>query len=448
MPKFRRISFALPLLCLFVGPVAAEPPRPTIAAKHLADYDAEPRRPDGRVDIDALTAKLKDLGATCYYWLIWHAKTDWDDLKLFLPKAREAGIEVWVYLVPPTESAPRYGTAYAEPFRLDYPRWGEEIGRLSLEHPNLTAWVIDDFHANVDLFTPEYVGQMRARGRAVNPRLAFLPLMYFNEMRPTFLADYREVIDGVVVAYLQDREEIEWVWQLCNDAVENPPVDLGFPSGTPSKPGDFVKASQTAAALPADRRVIRFDEWDDFSGPTAGYRFKQFLVDDEVVWEQDIAGGSPAWRPVEIDVTERTRGKDHVELAFRFVDKKGVSNFGARWAVRNLTAEGLKLAGDLTDPTKWTVASQGAFESALGRVAAGRRQFRVPFILMVAENASEFKDRHGDPTPERMAAQLRLSLQAWRDGKCDGVVTYCLDKSPKSPIFPLARDLFHEFHDR
>jgi hypothetical protein len=83
------------------------------------------------VDGDALAARLKALGVKTYYWLIWHAPTDWEDLKLFLPKARQEGIEVWVYLVPPSESPP-HTELYSEPFRLDYHRWAEEIARLSL----------------------------------------------------------------------------------------------------------------------------------------------------------------------------------------------------------------------------------------------------------------------------------------------------------------------------
>ena len=79
--------------------------------EHLADYDSELRLPNGRVDTDAMVKRLKELGVTTYYWLIWHAATDWDDLKVFLPKASQAGIEVWVYLVPPSESPPKYGTS-------------------------------------------------------------------------------------------------------------------------------------------------------------------------------------------------------------------------------------------------------------------------------------------------------------------------------------------------
>ena len=100
----------LVLLCAVAGPAFAQDrasARPAHQTLHFADYDSEPRLADGHVDGDALLSRLKELHVTTYYWLVWHAGTDWDDLKLFLPKAAEANIEVWVYLVPPTESAPR-----------------------------------------------------------------------------------------------------------------------------------------------------------------------------------------------------------------------------------------------------------------------------------------------------------------------------------------------------
>ena len=415
--------------------------------RHLADYDSELRRPDGRVDIDAMVTRLKELGVTTYYWLIWHASTDWDDLELFLPKAAEAGITVWVYLVPPSESPPKNGSRYPEPFRLDYHRWAEEIARLSLQHTNLTAWVIDDFYANRGLFTPAYLREAQARAKRINPRLAFLPLLYFREIQAKFAEDYREVVDGVVVAYLQDRDEIERTWAVLNDAAVAPPSELSYPSGTSSKAGDFVLASQSAQVRPADRYMLTFRERDSFTGPTAGYHFKQLLVDGVVVWEQDVAGGPAAWRTVTVDVTERVRGKTEVALAFRLFDKKAVSNFGVHWQLSSLHAENLQLAADLAEPQKWKADRQGAFETGFGsEVKPGQRRFHIPFISMTAGDVQEFRQRHGDPaTPERIAEYLRLSLQAWRDGKCDGVVTYCLDKRPQSPVFPRARDLLQEF---
>ncbi len=415
--------------------------------KHLADYDSELRRPDGRVDIEAMVARLKELGVTTYYWLIWHAPTDWDDLKLFLPRAAEAGIDVWVYLVPPSESPPKYGNQYSEPFRLDYRRWGEEIARLSLQSPNLTAWVIDDFYANHELFTPAYLREMQARAKQINPRLAFLPLMYFDEMRAKFAEDYREVIDGVVVAYLQDREEIDWTWAILNDAAVASPSELSYPWNTPSAAEDFVMAGQSAKVLPADRYALTFRERDDFTGPTAGYHFKQLLVNGDVVWEEDVAGGQATWRKISVDVTEQLRGKAAVTIAFRLLDKKAVSNFGVRWHLSELRAENLQLGADLAEPGKWKVDRQGAFKAGFGGDAkSGQRRFHIPFISMTAGDQGEFRQRHGDPaTPERIAEWLRMSLRAWQDGRCDGVVTYCLDKRPKSRTFTLAQELFHEF---
>ena len=134
-----------------------------------------------------------------------------------MPKASKAGIEVSVYLVPPTESPPKYGTRYCRAVSIGLQSLGRGDRTPLAPTSNLTAWVIDDFYANHEFFTPAYLQALRAKSRAVNPRLAFLPLMYFGEMRPQFAEDYRGVIDGVVVAYLQDREEIERTWAILDD---------------------------------------------------------------------------------------------------------------------------------------------------------------------------------------------------------------------------------------
>ena len=452
-PRRSLVSLAtLATLWVIAQPVLAQA-RPSARTMHpplhFADYDSEPRRADGHVDGEALLARLKELHVTTYYWLVWHARTDWDDLKLFLPKAAEANIEVWVYLVPPSESAPREGDLYPEPFRLDYGRWAEEIARLSLQHTNLTAWVIDDFYANHEFFTPAAVRDMQKRAKGINPRLAFLPLMYFGEIRRAFVQDYRDAIDGVVVAYPQDRDEIDQAWAILNDAAVVMPGELSFPWSTQSQPGDFVLASQSATVLAGGRQRLRFRERDDFTAATAGYHFKQLLVNDTVVWEADVAGGTNAWAEVMVDVTAAAQGKTNLTLAFRLLDKKGVSNFGVRWQVKDLQAEGLKLAAGLDQPQQWQVSQRGVFECGFGdRIRPPERRFHVPFIVMTAGDASEFRLRHGDPaSPERIAEWLKFCLQAWREGKCAGVVTYCLDKQPHSRIFELARDLFDQYRE-
>jgi hypothetical protein len=440
----------LVLFCGCAGLACAQDKAPARLARstlHFADYDAEPRLANGHVDCDTLLAQLKELHVTTYYWLVWHAATDWDDLKVFLPEAAKANLNVWVYLVPPTESAPQYGTAYSELFRLDYGRWAEEIARLSIQHTNLTSWVIDDFYANHEVFTPAAVRDLQRRAKAINPNLAFLPLMYYSEIQRAFVADYHEVIDGVVVAYPQDRDEINLAWAILNDEAVALPCELSFPWSTPSQAGDFVQASQSATVVPGGPQRVRFRERDDFTAGTSGYHFKQLLVNDTVVWEADVAGGTNTWAEVMVEVTSAAHGKTNLSIAFRVLDKQGVSNFGVRWQVKDLQAEGLKFAAGLDQPQKWQVTQHGAFECGFGdRIKPAGRQFHVPFIVMTAGDASEFKLRHGDPaSPERIAEWLRFCLQAWREGKCDGVVTYCLEKQPNSRTFDLARDLFGHY---
>jgi hypothetical protein len=430
----------------FTSKSASHPATPVFSRLDFADYDAELRRADGRVDIDALANRLKELGVSTYYWLIWHAPTDWDDLKLFLPKAATAGIDIWVFLVPPSEGSGKAGPP-SEPFGLDFGLWAQEIARLSLQQTNLTAWVIDDFFANHATLTPAYIGSMQARAKQINPRLAFLPLMYFDEVHAKFVEDYRTVIDGVVVAYLQDREEIDRVWAVLNDDAVPPASEFVYPWNTMSHEGDFVLASQNANVLPAQQYFIRFRERDNFTGPTAGYHFKQLLVNGTVVWEEDVAGGSGDWRPISVDATSAVRGRTNVTIAFRLLDKKGVSNFGVRWQMRNLSLENLQVVANLGEPQSWQVRRQGAFETGFGTPATpGARRFHIPFISMTAGDAQEFRLRHGDPaSPERIAGQLHLSLQAWKEGKCEAVVTYCLDKSAQSPTFLLVQKLFLQF---
>lgn len=419
------------------------PPVPNRWRGALADYDSEPRLPNGRVDVDTLVARLKELGVTTYYYLVWHAATDWDDLKLFLPKAAEAGLDVWVYLVPPSESKP-IAKLSSEPFGMDYQRWAEEIAKLSLEHKNLTGWVIDDFHANHKFYTPDYVREMQVKAKTINPKLRFYPLMYFREIRRDFIEQYREVIDGVVVAYPEDREEIDSAWGLLNDALVTQPGEISYPWGQPSKAGDFFMASQQAKVGAGDKLMIHFQEKDDFTAPTMGYHFKQLLVNDEVAWEDDIGGGEKGAKEVTVDLTSLVKGKSEITLAFRILEKKGVSNFGFRWQVRNLRTEGLTLAADISEPEKWQVTQKGAFETGFGPATKKpAHNFHIPFIVMTSGQASEFLMRHGTPaSPERMAEWVSMCLDAWRDGKCDGVVTYCLDKRPGSRVFDLSRDLF------
>jgi hypothetical protein len=166
-----------------------------------ATYNNPPRQADTRVDVDRLLAELADLHANTYSFGIHNYPTDWDDLKLLLPRAREKGIRIWASIVPPSESAPR-AKMYAEPFRLDYERWAVEFAKLSLQETNLVAWSIDDFTHNLTkTYTPDYVRKMLDGSRRINPKLAFVPCCYFPAIKPGFVTNYCSLIDGILFPY-------------------------------------------------------------------------------------------------------------------------------------------------------------------------------------------------------------------------------------------------------
>src|SRR5690242_20242752 len=165
-----------------------------------ATYCSAPRKADGRVDVGKLIEELVEVGANTYSFCIHAQATDWEDLKLMLPRAREKGIRVWVSIVPPSESPPRT-KAFAEPFRLDYNRWGVEFANLSLRETNLVAWSIDDFTHNLQVYTPAYVASMLDAQRRINPRLAFVPCCYYPAIKPQFVINYCSMLDGILFPY-------------------------------------------------------------------------------------------------------------------------------------------------------------------------------------------------------------------------------------------------------
>lgn len=107
---------------------------------HTIDMEMREKVPraDGyfHVDTERTISALKNLGANTHYFLMWHSPSDWQDFtEEFLPAAQKADIDVWAYIVPPSECDPDgwcsrlYGT--------DYVAWAENIAARSVEYDRL-----------------------------------------------------------------------------------------------------------------------------------------------------------------------------------------------------------------------------------------------------------------------------------------------------------------------
>ncbi|WP_183035343.1 hypothetical protein [Cupriavidus sp. UME77] len=436
---FRLIFFALFIELSYSGYALAAP---SVA---LGDYSAEPRIGD-HVDSDRLVQRLVDLHANTYMWLVWRSKNDWEDLKAFLPKAKMAGINVWVYLVPPSETPVQDKRfTYSEPFRLDYVRWAEEIAKLSIEFSNLNGYVIDDFWGNVrlDRFSREYIGRVVDAGKAINAKIRFYPLMYFNQIdeeSTEFLAPF---VDGVIGAYPRDRAELERALTFLEDRFLQPSgVKITFPGEKSSRPGDHGLASQKIKVLDNRNAKLRFHYRTNLETSTVGYHRLQVRVDDEVIWDEDAASHNDG--VVTIDISKALRGKRTARLSFGVFDIKGVGNFGLIVKFSGLNASGIELRdSDLGGGSAWSSDIVGGFSVKFEREVAGKRRFRLPMIVMPSGDAAEYRMRYaGDGTPVEIAGKIKELTDFARDGKIEGIVTYCLDKSDRSESFDSVRDIF------
>ncbi|GAB3743189.1 hypothetical protein [Microlunatus parietis] len=168
-------------------------------------------RADGyrHIDTPAMIKRLKQLNVTMFTYDIWESPTDWDDLVTELvPAAEAAGIDVMVYLVPPSEcflhEKPHVAGRCSRPFELDFVRWAEEIAKLSLKHPNVKSWAIDDFLSgpvNQALFTNEYLTKIENAQTAINPDLKWYVTLYPGEINDHSMERIKGTVDGVIYVY-------------------------------------------------------------------------------------------------------------------------------------------------------------------------------------------------------------------------------------------------------
>jgi hypothetical protein len=185
--------------------------------------EAKPRADGYRhIDTPKLIAKLERTNANLYLFQIWNSPTDWEDLtEEFAPAAQAAGIQVWPYIVPPSECQyfgadgsplpPLQRGRCSQPYGLDYVRWAEEVAKLSVKYPVVSGWAIDDFHIgqNSQTFTPEYMQQIKDAQDAVRPGLEFYTTAYLSAATDdAFLAKYAPYITGIIYPYLGLRSNL------------------------------------------------------------------------------------------------------------------------------------------------------------------------------------------------------------------------------------------------
>ena len=114
---------------------------------------------------------------------------------------------------------------------------------------------------------------------------------------------------------------------------------------SPTKKEEFAGIVQVVKLTKADKG-ISFYVKDNYTGTTKSYHWMELLLDGEVIWEADVAGGDAEWRKVSLDLTRylkeakrvrigrnKYREEKNYKITFRVFERNGVNRFGIQvWA--------------------------------------------------------------------------------------------------------------------
>lgn len=382
-----------------------DPPAPPI----LADYDnallEATAREDGLIHVDAAATvdALLALGANTYAFLLYLGPADWDDLAEYVAVAEPAGLDTWVYLVPPAERPEDY-----PPYDGDYVAWGAAIGELAATWPSITAIAMDDFYSDrATTWTPDYLCEIMDAAHAFAPDLKFYAVDYY----PWVLQDFstpeeRRCVDGVVFPFrdLDDntdlRPQIEEIAALRDDLPGS--LVLRYPWDRASTRGEYGWLSSTCTA-----GELRFQYRDDFPWETIGYHKVRVREDGEIRYEEDVAYAE--------DLDEVTVALTGGAVTVGLEEEGGVSAFGVTVTLAGFDAP---TCGD------WTYeASDPSFEAGFEDVEGWADMALIPMVYTVPTSWHT-----AWPTVAVVGEAVDVALQATDDGLADGVITYCLPK--------------------
>ena len=414
-----------------------ETPPPAIPV--LADYNSELRegtpRDDGHTHVDSplLVERLVALNANTYAFLIYHDTADWDDLQEYLPLAEAAGLETWVYLVPPTELPAAY-----PPYEDDYVAWGRGIGELAASYPSLTAFAMDDFNGNLSTFTVETTCAMLDAAKEGRPDIRFYAVDYFSSVMRDFRRnDFRGCIDGIIFPYIDldsnadFRAQIDTIATLRDTGLA---ISFSYPSDTSSAAGDYIRYSLPCTTDGSDGRVT-FYYMDSYPGVTTGYHFARVLYGTDELWSEDIGGEEG------VELREATfTTVSGTPLVFELYDNQGVGNFGVTVDFSSVNVEG---CGDAA-PGNWVQDSNNTLFS--GTVADARAYPGLEIFPMIYATSTSWHSE--PPTTAIIEEAVSIALQSWDDGISQGPITYCLAKDPVTdPDYVAVQALYGAYAD-
>jgi hypothetical protein len=380
---------------------------------------------------DSVVKHLSELKANTYLWAIEQPNA-WADLANFLPKANRAGISVWVYLIPPSESSSGF-----PPYYIDYISWTNAIAKLSLRYSNLIGYVIDDFWYNTNMYQPgslfssAYITSMVNTGKAINPKLKFYPLLYswtFNNSASAsydtlFVDNLSSLIDGAVVAFPNEHEyassdsvDIINTISFLNDQYFV--LTVTYPPSHISTKGDYGYATQTCDITNHSDISIEIDYNTLNYLNDSTYHVLELRANNKVVWKKGF-GSYGYFGDTVISLTSALTGVDICSLQLGIYNSTMVYNYPAyaNYIVKNVTGLNYSYSA-------WKSKVQGAYSV---RIRKGNNQYHLPLIIMPSADSTQYAKRYSDPaTPANITNRISYAGN-FAPNKIEGIIIYDLN---------------------
>ncbi|KAB8191598.1 hypothetical protein FH608_030585 [Nonomuraea phyllanthi] len=192
---------------------------------------------------------------------------------------------------------------------------------------------------------------------AQKPTVAYVETVTRTAMRHLREGD----IAGIIQYKLPLLErEAQWTRPATDNLARTGDGRLSFvvQDRTVTKAGTWCGAIRTVRpASGATRYTVSFWHRDNRgSSSPAGYHKKQLLLNDRLVWQQDVtADPDGEWRKATVDLTSKLAGATSARLQWRLYELKGVSNYFVDVSVDDIALTGLQMSDPgVEDAGTWT----------------------------------------------------------------------------------------------
>ena len=170
---------------------------------------------------------------------------------------------------------------------------------------------------------------------------------------------------------------------------------ISLPTNTSTNPGDYGCITQSCSLVP---KYLNFSHMDNREANSydRGYHFMQALINNQVVWEKDVAAagdGANTWYTESVNVAQYVQGQPSVDLVLRVYEKTGVSNMAVDVYYDDVSLDGFTVSNNGYETTgSWNYSSAGSFSGAYStsQYKSGAKSYKISLPADTSTNPDDY----------------------------------------------------------